>query len=846
MISANISQADSGNLPAPLSSFIGRKREIAEIQNLLSTHRLLTLTGSGGAGKTRLAYHSAGFLHADFKDGIWAIEFAALTEEDLAAQAVASALGVHERGGRPISESLVRYLQPRRALLIFDNCEHLLDSIAWLSKSLLESCPNVKIIATSREPLGVAGEMVFVVPPLSLPEAQPWRGPGMEQDTLTKYQQSEAIQLFIDRGTSASSEFKLTVENGPWVAEICRRLDGIPLAIELAAARLRAFSVRQIAERLDDRFRLLISSERTAPLRHQTLEAVLDWSYQLLSTNEQKVLQRLSVFAGRWTLEAAEFVCTHHAIHPSDVMELLSNLVDKSFVVPESMDVGRRYRLLETIRQYAYEKLDDAGEAGSTKDRHLEYFLHWTESNINHLMRPEQHEWLRLFDDEYDNLRAALEWGQKNPAKARQGLRLAVACGRFWRLHGYFSEGREHLTNLLNLDSNQDRTLSRALALIWAAHLAYMQSDYAASRSFAENGLSICRELGPEGSSGAAKALDLLGELATEVGDYETANPMFVDALKIYRELNDKRGTADMLMQQGWAAMRVGDYERADLLSTEYLPLFLELNESEMLGQALAGMGELSLRQGQIERAKGFLNESLAIRRALGERWGVAVTLGSLGWSALLQRDFNKMSDLLEESLMIRKEIGDQGGTAWCLEKLAEASFLIAERLSGPHKNQVLCQAAQIYGAAAAMRIPIHSVIDPADQPGYQATLANVRSAVGDEDFEAAWDEGLKMPVQEAIDLALSSVRAAGADMLSKASLNIQKPGGLSQRELEVVVLIALGKSNREIAETMTVRVKTVETYVTRIMNKLGFDSRVQIATWAVKQGLTQGESKVS
>jgi predicted ATPase len=273
MISANISQANSGNLPAPLSSFIGRKREIAEIQNLLSTHRLLTLTGSGGSGKTRLAYHSAGFLHADFKDGIWATEFAALTEEDLAAQAVASALGVHEQGGRPISESLVRYLQPRSTLLILDNCEHLLDPIAWLSKSLLESCPNVKILATSREPLGVAGEMVLVVPPLSLPEAQPWRGPGMEQDTLAKYQQSEAIQLFIDRGTSASSEFKLTVENGPWVAEICRRLDGIPLAIELAAARLRAFSVRQIAERLDDRFRLLISSERTAPLRHQTLEA---------------------------------------------------------------------------------------------------------------------------------------------------------------------------------------------------------------------------------------------------------------------------------------------------------------------------------------------------------------------------------------------------------------------------------------------------------------------------------------------------------------------------------------------------------------------------------------------
>jgi predicted ATPase/DNA-binding CsgD family transcriptional regulator len=847
MTPAKTNQATPGNLPAPLSSFIGRVREIAEIQNLLSTHRLLTLTGSGGSGKTRLAYHSAGFLHADYKDGIWATEFAALTEGDLAAQAVASALGIYEQGGRSISESLVRHLQPRSTLLILDNCEHLLDPIAWLSKGLLEACPNVKILATSRELLGVAGEVVLVVPPMSLPEAQPWRGPGMEQDTLAKYQQSEAIQLFIARGTSASSEFKLTVENGPWVAEICRRLDGIPLAIELAAARMRAFSVRQIAERLDDRFRLLISSERTAPLRHQTLAAALDWSYEMLPGKEQKMLQQLSIFASRWTLESAEFVCTNHAIKQTEVLELLSNLVDKSFVVPESMNIGRRYRLLETIRQYAYEKLDEAGNAAVIRDRHLEYFLQWAESNVNHLMRPEQHEWLRLFEVEYDNLRAALEWGQKNPAKARQGLRLAVACGRFWRLHGYFSEGREHLTNLLDLHSNQDRTLSRALGLIWAAHLAYMQSDYSASRLFAENGLSICRELGPEGNSGAAKALDLLGELATEVGDYETANPMFVESLKIYRALNDKRGIADMLMQQGWAAMRVGDYERADFLSVEYLPLFLELNESEMLGQALAGMGELSLRQGRIERANGFLNESLAIRRALGERWGVAVTLGSIGWSALLQRDFIAMSDLLEESLMIRKEIGDQGGTAWCLEKLAEASFLIAERLSGPHKSKMLFQAVQIYGAAAAIRIPMNSVIDPADQPDYHAILSNLRSEVGDEDFEDAWEKGLKMPVQEAIVLALSSVRNAGAaDLHTKASLDVKKPGGLSQRELEVVVLIAQGKSNREIAETMTVRVKTVETYITRIMNKLGFDSRVQIATWAAKLGLTQGESKVS
>jgi predicted ATPase/DNA-binding CsgD family transcriptional regulator len=847
MTPAKTNQAAPGNLPAPLSSFIGRVREIAEIQNLLSTHRLLTLTGSGGSGKTRLAYHSAGFLHADFKDGIWATEFAALTEGDLTDQAVASALGIHEQGGRSISESLVRHLQPRSTLLILDNCEHLLDPIAWLSKALLEACPNVKILATSREPLGVAGEVVLVVPPLSLPEAQPWRGPGMEQDTLAKYQQSEAIQLFIARGTSASSEFKLTVENGPWVAEICRRLDGIPLAIELAAARLRSFSARQIAERLDNRFHLLISSERTAPLRHQTLAAALDWSYQMLSIKEQMLLRQLSVFAGRWTLEAAEFVCTNQAIHQFEVMELLSNLVDKSFVVPESSDIGRRYRLLETIRQYANEKLIEAGEASRTRDRHLEYYRHWAESNVDHLMSPEQHEWLRLFDVEYVNLRAALEWSQKNPDKGEEGLRLAVACGRFWRLRGYFGEGREHLTNLLDQDSNQDRTLFRAWGLIWTAHLAYMQSDYSATRSFAEDGLSICRELGPEGRSGTARALDMLGELATEVGDYETARHMFADALAIYRELNEIRGTADILMQQGWAAMRTGDYKQAEALLNESLPLFRELNVSMLLGLVLAGLGELCLRQGQIGWANNFLEESLEIRRSIGERWGTAVSLGSLGWSALLQGDFMRMRELLEESLKIRIEIGDQGGIAWCLEKLAEAILLQQKNHTAYPQGSQLRFAVQVFGAAEALRTPLNSVIDPADRPAYQAILTKLRSEVGVEAFDTAWQEGLKMPLQAAIDLALTSVEVHdGNDLLSRTTSDREKSGGLSPRELEVVVLISQGKSNREIAEVMTVRVKTVETYITRIMNKLNYDSRVQIATWAVKQGMTEGDIKNS
>jgi predicted ATPase/DNA-binding CsgD family transcriptional regulator len=841
MTPAKTNQPAPGNLPAPLSSFIGRVREIAEIQNLLSTHRLLTLTGSGGSGKTRLALHAAGNLPAGYKDGIWLTELAGLMDGELVAQAVASVLNLQEQAGNSVHESLVSSLQTRQMLLILDNCEHLLDAVAELSKTILESCPHIKILATSREILGVPGEAVFVVPPLSLPDAQPWRGPGHEQETLAAYHQSEAIQLFTARASLISQEFALTTQNGPWVADICRRLDGIPLAIELAAARLRTFSIRQIAERLDDRFHLLTSSLRTVPLRHQTLEAALDWSYQLLAREEKKVLQRLSVFASGWTLDAAETICSDGSLHRTEVMDIVSNVVDKSFIVTNRSENGIRHRFLETIRQYAQEKLEEAGEIDRLRDRHLDYFLHWAETGAGYLTSPQQSEWLKYFHAEHDNFRSALEWSRTHSSRAGHGLRLAAACGRYWKLYGYFSEGRQHLTSLLRIEENQGRTYNRAWGLLWTAHLAYMQSDYSAVRSYAQEGLSICLELGDEGRLGAARALDLLGEVATEVGEYESANELFEEALQIYRALNEKRGIADLLMQLGWAAMRTGDYERANILSNECLPLFRELNESEMLAQVQAGLGELALRQGQMETAKDFLNESLEICRSQGDRRGTAVALGSLAWAAQLDHDFTRMRDLMEESLVVRMEIGDSGGIAWCLEKLAEASFMKAEPLSVPERRRALLQAVQIYGAAAALRAPNNSVIDPADQPKYQAVIEKLRIEIGSEDFESAWQEGWGLPHRDGIHLALSSIAASDSeDLGGRTHSGSSKPGGLSPRELETVVLIAHGKSNREIAERMTVRVKTVETYITRIMNKLGFDSRVQIATWALTQGFVE------
>ncbi len=810
-----------GNLPTPLSIFVGREREIHEIKRSLSENRMVTLTGTGGSGKTRLALQVGHELHGDFADGVWFVEVASLSDPQLIPQAVASALYVREVARQPVLDMLMGYLVTREMLLVIDNCEHLVTACARFIETLLRKCPTLRILATSREVLGITGEVAWLVPPLSLPAQQPWRNPLSAQDALSNYQTSESVQLFVARATSSSPEFQLTEENAAWVAEICRQLDGIPLAIELAAARVRSLSVQQIAQRLDDRFHLLIGGSRTAPPRQQTLAKTLDWSYVLLSAAEQQVLQRLAVFAGGATLEAAESVC-QGGVESADVLDTLSHLVDKSLVLADKPERGEtRYRLLETIRQYAFEKLQAAGGSEESRNDHFGYFLRWAEAAEPLLRDVQQLEWLESYEAEHDNLRAALEWSAADSRRAGDGLRLAVACAHFWRLRGYLSEGRAHILTALSHVKENERTETRARALFWSASLAYLQSDYPATRIYGEESLALWRELKNAGV-GLANTLDLLGELATEEGNYSTAPAFFEEALKIFRELKDIKGIGDMLMQLGWAYMRMGEYDSATMHMNEALTLFREAGHASLFGFTLSGLGELAIRQGQFERATQFLEESLSIRRQHGHRWGMGASLGSLGWVALLQHDYATMRAWLSESLSIRTEIGDRGGTAWCLEKLAEAMY----------EQGRFVEASQIFGHANALRAPIGSVIDPVDQPNYARILSGLQSALGTDAFAAAWAEGASMQLADVIQLAL--VEPPHSSM----STNKEKFGGLTAREREVAVLIAQGKSNREIAEVMTVGVKTIETYVTRILNKLGFDSRVQIATWAIEKRL--------
>lgn len=425
------------NLPMQLTSFIGREREMGEIRALLSRSRLLTLVGSGGSGKTRLALQVAAELLEAYKDGVWLVELAALTDAGLLAQTVAAALNLREQPGRTVEATLTDYLQPRQILLVLDNCEHLLLACAELGEGLLRTCPQLRLLSTSRESLAISGELTYRVPSFAVTELR-------QLTSVDALIQNEAVRLFVDRATLAAPAFKLTERNVAAVAQICDRLDGIPLAIELAAGRMKGMSVEQIAARLDDRFRLLTGGSRTALPRQQTLRATMDWSHEMLSDSERTVLRRLSVFAGGWTLEAAEAVCAGDGPEPGDVLDLVTHLVDKSLVFMEAPDGEARHRFLETIRQYARDRLMEASEADRVRDRHRDWCIQLAEQAEPHLTSAAQAVWFERLELENHNLRAALEWTKAGGAP-EMGLRLAGPLWRFWNVHGYWREGREWL-----------------------------------------------------------------------------------------------------------------------------------------------------------------------------------------------------------------------------------------------------------------------------------------------------------------------------------------------------------------------------------------------------------------
>jgi predicted ATPase len=738
------------NLPTQLNRFIGREKEIEEVNALLESTRLLTLTGMGGSGKTRLALRIAGEWVDRYPDGVWLVELAALTTKDaaLVTPTVASVVGVREEPGRPMAQTLAEFLRGKTLLLLLDNCEHLIDACARLAETLLRAAPNLRILATSREILGIAGESHWPVPSLSLPD--PRRLEGRRGKVAPLVAQYEGVQLFLERARTVLPAFELKEENALAVAQVCRQLDGIPLAIELAAALVRVLKVDQIARRLDDRFRLLRGGSRTAMPRHQTLLAAIDSSYELLKEGEPALLRRLSVFAGGWPMEAAEAVCSGGEVDELEVLDLITRLVDKSLVVVDASDEGDpRYRMLETIRQYSRGKLAETGETAPFQVRHRDWFLDLAEQAEGRLRGPEQGEWLDRLEQEHDNLRLALQHSVESGA-SECALRLAAALWRFWHVRGYVQEGRERLAAALSAAGADAATPARSGALNGAGALAHDQGDLQQAAAFHEEALAVARECGARDC--AAVALNNLGNVALDQGQYAEAAARYQEALALWRELKYKQGIAIVLNNLGSVAQDRGDYAEAASHYQESLALKRELGDEGGIASSLNNLAGVVLMQGDYEKASRLLEESLELFEKLGDLAKRAECLDTLARLAFTQGDLSRAAGLHGESLAVWNRLGNREGIAAALEGLACTR---APQRPG--------EAARLYGAAEALREVTGSPLSDAERTAYDSAVAAARAGVAPDEWEEAWAEGRRIALQESLDLATELLPGAPA-----------------------------------------------------------------------------------
>jgi len=811
------------NLPASVSSFIGREQQMREVRRLLTTTRLLTLTGPGGCGKTRLALQCISDLLslAEYPDGIYWVGLAGIDKQELVPQAVATCLNVREHGERGPTETLVDTLRTKHLLVVLDNCEHLLAACAELADQLLRASPSLQILATSREALRIPGETAWNVPPLSLPPTDPIFDP-------TALLQYEAVDLFVERAKAVAPDFDLTSHNARAVVQVCRRLDGLPLALELAAARVKVLGVVQIAERLDHALQLLTRGNTVAPPRHHTLRAMLDWSHDLLSVQAQTLLRRLSVFAGGFTLEAAEEVCASDGIAQAGVLDLLSDLVDKSLVDVERRQVGTlRYRLLETIRQYSQEQLERAGETGPFYLRHAQWCLKLVAGAEQGLRGAEQAAWFEQLEREHDNLRAGLSRAS-DPAMQ---LQLASALFYFWSRRGYLSEGRRWLTLALGNAQSLHPTPTHAKALYSAAQLAYLQGDSASAHSLAEQSIAVSKQVSDTQSY--AYALTFLGLAAAQQGDKHTARSVGAESVALFREVGDTWGLAMALYCLSHTTREAGDYDVARPLIEESLALFRLAGDQWGMALVQLGVGNLEFLQQNYGAARAAFEASLTTFQQFGDTWGVNAALHSLGEVALKQQDYATARSRLQAVLSSRWDLGDKRGIAEALEGLAAVA-----RAQGQHHT-----AAILGGASEALFESIGTHIGSFDQDNFSQIMTDLSKAIGENQFATIWAKGRAMTVEQAIQYAFALPTMAESTAVQDDDPNVLQRmvhphlEELTPRECEVVVLIAQGKSNRAIAQALVISEKTAERHVANILSKLGFHSRTQVAAWAVEKG---------
>jgi predicted ATPase/DNA-binding CsgD family transcriptional regulator len=839
----------AGNLPAEPNSFVGRERDLAELATLLGEVRALTLCGPGGIGKTRLALRLAAELAPGFPDGAWLAELADLADPEFMARRVATTLGVREEPGRPLTETLVDALRSRHLLLVLDTCEHLVDASAALVQQLLAGCRRVRVVATSREPLRVRGETVWRVPPLELPAA----AGTMPAEELLEH---ESVRLFTDRAAAVRPGFTLGPENAHAVARLCRMLDGIPLAIELAAARIRALSVEQVADRLSDRFQLLASGDRTAPMRQQTLRAAVDWSYELLTEPEQALLRRLSVFSG-WNLEMAEQVCADEQIPADQVLDLLAALIDKSLVsLDGELSGDARYRLLDTIREYAAFRLAATGEQAAVRAAHRDYLLQLAEAIVAQAFLrgdppwPDRVAMYHRISTERANYRAALAECLSRE-DAEQGLRLCIALRSPWVASGDVTEGIGWFDRFLRL-TGPVRPQFRARGLVHRGELAFEQQDYPSAGEYAQAGLDLYRAAGLSGEAGALRILGLVGlragridealssvdaaaeaaravrddweeglaltaraTILARLGRLADAQRAFDAALDTLRD-NNGWGFAQTLYLVGTLARQRGDNAAALAHFRAALRLYREIDARPEIARCLAGIGWLALAELDVDLAARSLAESIQLSLAAGQRLAIARGLDAFAAVAVIRGDLAAAVTLAGAGSALRAA-GGQAQSAPALARIDDLVELAGRQLGAPEVSRLITDGA---------RLSAHEAVAVALGLGRDSGLAGAE----DDPADAA-SSPTAPPAVAPGGLPASGVSGNGAGPLGP------NPGAiLTVRELQIARLIARGLTNRGIADELTISPATAARHVANIFGKLGFSHRAQVAAWAAER----------
>ena len=829
------------HLPEEPNTFIGRERELVELRQLLHRTRALTLSGPGGIGKTRLALRLLASAAAEFPDGVWFVELADLRQPDLVVSRIAAVIGITEEAGRPLLETLGDALRPRRMLLALDNCEHLLDACAQVCRHVLASAPGLRLLNTSREPLSVAAETIWRVPPLSVAPAG--ADPAAAAPGAERY---EAVRLFADRAAASKPGFTVGPDNVAAITAICRALDGMPLAIELAAARVRALSVEQIVARLDDRFGLLTAGDRSAAPRQRTLRAAIEWSYELLTDPERALFRRLSIFSG-WSLEMAEQVCADEEIPAAEVLGLTAALVDKSLVVLDPELLGQaRYRMLDTIREYAALRLAQADEAATFRSGFRDYAIRTSEHNLALGMARIEASWpdrvdvFRRYDVDAGNVIQILNWCLEQ-GDAEAGMRICAAVSPCWIVWGTFGEGGEWLRSFLALDMTGVPARVQGAATVVRGQLT-LSSDPAAAWALGTEGLKLCREA--DDRYWVAVGLNLLAEIALHTGRIDEAAVSADEALAIAQAAGDGWNEGYALGTRAAIAARRGMLREAEQQATASVAVMRRIDQQWGAARALLGLGDLARFRNHPGEAHGWYVEALAILREIGARPEIARCLAGLGRVAMDLGAIEQARRHLTRSLRLSHATGSRIGVARGLEAFAA--------LTGHEGRSEL--AVQLAAAAAALREA--AGLPPLSGARVEAYLAQARR-LGDATVARLWASGQALTSEAAVALALDAPAPSAAmpsgkgpagenpalTVVGRYRVAAAPPSSLTQREYEIAELVAGGLSNKAIAAELSISHTTAARHVANIMHKLGFNSRSQIAAWVADRAQGPGRA---